>query len=90
VRGYYSEDYRRRAGSRSNYTTQQTQVCGCGCKEPQEMCEVQMVPAMAFIYFQPDIASCDVYDCCAALQRGTLFAGLDKPFMGKSKGGSCR
>lgn len=88
MRGYYSEDYRRRACNRSNYTAQQTQ--GCGCNEPREMCEAQTVPAMAFIYFQPDVSSCDVYDCCAALHRGTLFVGLDKPFMIRSKGGSGR
>lgn len=79
MKGYYSDDYRRTDCR-----------CGCGCDRPKERCEVQNVPGMAFIYFQPDINSCDVYDCAEAISRGTLFPGLDKPYSGIARGGSCK
>ena len=41
------------------------------------------VPGMAYVPFQADI---ETYAPCRALERGTIFACLDKPF----SGGNCK
>lgn len=51
----------------------------CGCQQSIQ-CKPEILPVMAFIVFQPEISEQDMYKPETALQRGTLFIGLDKPF----------
>lgn len=48
--------------------------------ESREACAAELLPVMVFLPVQRwDM----VYDCDRALDRGTLFPTLDKPFFGK-------
>ncbi len=60
--------------------------CGCGTIQPRTQAAVECadLPVMAYVPVQ--VWDC-VYTCGQALERGTLFPALDKPFMGK--GGCC-
>lgn len=59
-------------------TAQREQAARAG--ERAEGCEMQLLPVMVFIPVQRWET---VYDCDRALDRGTLFPVLDKPFFGK-------
>lgn len=55
-----------------------------------QTCENQFMPcqnmpvAMAYVPWQP--AFCDTFNTCKALQAGTIFPDLCKPFCGKRGG----
>lgn len=51
------------------------------CHDTNRSCG-DMVLAMAYV---PDQKWGDLYDECVALQRGTLFPDLDKPFTGRKQ-----
>lgn len=84
---------------RKNYAVQ-TERCSCPkCRaereraavsagESREACAVpELLPVMVFIPVQRWDT---VYDCDRALDRGTLFPALDKPFFGKGGCGCVR
>jgi len=53
---------------------------GCNCPPQSDLPALPETPvvAMAYVPFQTDNA---VYDAAKALQRGTVFPVLDKPFL---------
>lgn len=60
-------------------------ACECrrlenGCPDTHDHFPSHMPPAMAYVPWQNWK---DVYDPCKALEAGTIFAELDKPFLGK-------
>ena len=54
------------------------QSCSCPSQDALPPLPENPVVAMAYVPFQTDIA---VYDAAKALQRGTAFPVLDKPFL---------
>lgn len=69
-----------------NSHRQQTQMCPVCVDKKAEEDEVNgMTIAMAYVPWQEWR---NLYTCEQAIQRGTVFAELDKPFMGM--GGCCR
>lgn len=56
-----------------------------GCPDTQDHFPAHMPVAMAYVPWQNWK---DIYEPCKALESGTLFPELDKPFLGK--GGTCR
>ncbi len=62
-------------------------ACPCrmdGCLDTNDFFPSDIPLAMAYVKWQ---AWQDIYEPCKALERGTLFQELDKPFLGK---GGCR
>lgn len=64
------------------------QGSGCSCQNERESVSdtmskdllSQMPLAMAYVPWQK---WCGIYETCKGFQRGTIFAGLDKPFLGR-------
>lgn len=57
--------------------------CRCrmdGCPDTHDHFPADMPPAMAYVPWQKWR---DLYEPCKALERGTIFKELDKPFLGK-------
>ena len=60
-------------------------VCECcrtdaGCPDTPDHVPAHMPVAMAYVPWQKWK---DIYDSCKAFESGTIFAELDKPFLGK-------
>ena len=58
-------------------------LCGCqmeGCPDTTDHFPENMPVAMAYVPWQKWK---DLYEPCKALECGTLFSKLDKPFLGK-------
>lgn len=70
---------------RNSYMMPGTAERGCGCVPETSYIKTEFVPAMAYVpwqYFQT------VYETDKALEVGTIFPELDKPFLGGR--GNCR
>lgn len=66
--------------------------CECSSNDEQSNCSLPMLGAetpLAAVY-APDHRFDDIYEIDEAIEHGTLFIGLYKPFMGKSVAGGCR
>lgn len=66
--------------------------CGCSDNSTNNDCSLPTLGAdtpLAAVY-APDHAFDDIYEIDEAIEHGTLFVGLYKPFMGKSIAGGCR
>lgn len=64
---------------RTAYTGRESQSCGCGCEKPKDPLS-GLALAMAYVPWQK---WGNLYDACQALQQGTVFEALDKPFLGR-------
>lgn len=68
--------------SSMNYAAPSRQSESCGCRQNgnNRSCSVDGCPAaMAYVPWQ---VWKDIYEPCKALATGTIFAELDKPFLG--------
>lgn len=77
----------RRCERDNNHSDCEREQTNCGdCRAPRFGEDT----ALAMVY-SPDHKFDDMYDIDTALERGTLFKGLDKPFRGMTiSGGMCK
>lgn len=66
-----------------NYTMSEAANRGCGCMSQRSHTQNEFVPAMAYVPWQ---YLTTVYEPDRALEVGTIFPELDKPFLA---GGRC-
>lgn len=69
-----------RCNNNSNCMKQDTMRCKDGCDKGNEPVD-KMAPGMTFVPWQQWT---DVYDIDKAIERGTIFGELDKPYLGRS------
>ena len=85
-----TEAWQSRAEHRPLATSSNCGTCSCDYNDEAAVCGFGVENAVLAAVFAPLNRFDGIYDMDTAFRRGTMFAGLDKPFYGDGKEVDCR